>query len=71
MRNIKIYQCSDLQITFVYEGEMEKFSAHKESSRLPILVLIVLGSSGTGKTFISEIIEQNFPVKVNFNRILN
>ena len=50
---------------------MEKFSAHKESSRLPILVLIVLGSSGTGKTFISEIIEQNFPVKVTFNRILN
>merc|ERR1719232_1680909 len=45
------------------------FSYIKEKDTLPVSVIIILGSSGTGKTFLADIIKQNFPIQDNIHHL--
>ena len=43
---------------------IEYLSRFLTSSESPLAVLMLLGSSGVGKSFIAEIIRDNFPLQV-------
>ena len=52
-----------------FTEELSEFVSECEDNQLtgevgPIAVIMLLGSSGTGKTFLTEIIADNFPIKV-------
>ena len=50
----------------MFSEDLEKFSYARAKDSIPVSVLIILGSSGTGKTFLADMIEQHFPIKVIF-----
>ena len=54
----KNFQC------VLFSEDLEKFSYARAKDSIPVSVLIILGSSGTGKTFLADMIEQHFPIKV-------
>ena len=50
--------------SFLISEDIEKFTSVRTEGSLPVSVLIILGSSGTGKTFLADTIEQYFPIQV-------
>ena len=44
--------------------DLDKFASARSEGSLPVSVLIILGSSGVGKTFLADLIEHHFPIRV-------
>ena len=55
----------------VFSVNLSKLTTETNSGSPPFKVLLLLGSSGVGKTYVVDIIEKHFPVKVFEINLLN